>query len=145
MKCLYTLRQLSWDCLEAAAYGRLLTYSFVPFFLECIPLGYEDFQRTECFFLSETMLSIVQHSSITCSATEQIIEERCTMFSILARYAGAGIALYAEEGAGESYQAHITSYDYDCMVTTHSRRRGRNSAICRGTCRPTSHVMTTTV
>ncbi|KAL0030525.1 hypothetical protein WJX79_001635 [Trebouxia sp. C0005] len=31
--------------------------------------------------------------------------------------AGAGIALYAEEGAGESYQAHITSYDYDCMVS----------------------------
>lgn len=31
--------------------------------------------------------------------------------------AGAGIALYAEAGAGESYQPHITSYDYDTMVS----------------------------
>ncbi|KAL3131686.1 hypothetical protein ABBQ38_007978 [Trebouxia sp. C0009 RCD-2024] len=31
--------------------------------------------------------------------------------------AGAGIALYGEQGRGESYQAHITSYDYDCMVS----------------------------
>lgn len=31
--------------------------------------------------------------------------------------AGAGIALYAEKGTGESYQPHITSYDYDCMVS----------------------------
>lgn len=32
-------------------------------------------------------------------------------------FAGAGIALYGEQGRGESYQAHITSYDYDCMVS----------------------------
>lgn len=31
--------------------------------------------------------------------------------------AGAGIALYAGKGTGESYQPHITSYDYDCMVS----------------------------
>ena len=42
---------------------------------------------------------------------------RLRVLSAWSSFAGAGIALYGEQGKGESYQAHITSYDYDCMVS----------------------------
>ena len=54
----------------------------------------------------------IMHSSILAAAAASLPCTDCRH-----GHAGAGIALYAEEGAGESYQPHITSYDYDCMVS----------------------------
>ena len=52
------------------------------------------------------------------------LQRKCCMVNaraavnVLVNVAGAGIALYGEEGAhGQNYQAHIQSYDYDCMVS----------------------------
>ena len=54
----------------------------------------------------------IMHSTILAAAAASLSCTDCRH-----GHAGAGIALYAEKGVGESYQPHITSYDYDCMVS----------------------------